>query len=212
MRPTKRLSILHHKTSRRLSKFHVLADGAANLSLSEANKIVSYVVLETHTTLANFLRAYFLSSVFHPLSGSGVTFTCNRTIRTFGEAIDASMRRCKNNVWLRGGWDRRDEPPWHQPKTLIDSSNEIGCSNYSQILAAFSYPTTVYNDLTKFRNFYAHRNEHTVSFTKSVASSYSIPVSNHPTEILCTPAYGRPQNLILDWIDDIQNVTELLCA
>lgn len=46
---------------------------------------------------------------------------------------------------------------------------------------------------------------------KQIAHSYSIPLRRHPTEILLTPAYDRPQILILDWIDDIEAIVELLC-
>jgi hypothetical protein len=37
------------------------------------------------------------------------------------------------------------------------------------------------------------------------------PVPNHSTDVLRTPGYGRPQPLLLDWIDDITITIELLC-
>lgn len=78
------------------------------------------------------------------------------------------------------------------------------------VLAAFSVPTKVFEHLPMMRNFYAHRNEHTARIAKNLAR-YTIPMRGHPTEILCTRAYGRPQILILDWIDDITAIVELLC-
>ena len=46
---------------------------------------------------------------------------------------------------------------------------------------------------------------------KQIAPDYSISLRRHPTEILLSPAYDRPQVLILDWIDDIDIVVKLLC-
>jgi hypothetical protein len=135
----------------------------------------------------------------------------NQNIHSFNDAIDAAMRRCKYNLWKKGGWGRRDEPPWHKPDTLIKSCDEIGCSNQVEIVNAFSVPTNVFDHLSKFRNYFAHRNDYTVTLIKNIAHRYSIPVHQHPSEILCNPAYGRPQILILDWIDDINLTVELLC-
>jgi len=212
MRPSKYLKKLRHKTGRRLYKLSLLADHASRLPLPKCDQIISYITIESLNIWANFARAYFLSCSLTPWreSGSRITLT-NSTIHTFDDAIDAAMRRCKYNIWKKGVWSRRDEPPWHKPKTLIDSCDEIGCSNHADILRAFTFATKVFEHLPKFRNFYAHRNDHTVSLAKNVAHQYSIPIHNHPSEILCVSAYGRPQILLLDWIDDINLTVEMLC-
>ena len=211
MRPSKHLAKLHDKMSRRLNKLRRLVNYASTVPFPDANRIMSYVTLECHSMFANFARSYFLSCTISTRRETGPEITCIPTIVTFNDAISACMRRCKHKVWLSGNWTRRDEPPWHQPKTLIDSCHEINCSNYTDIIAAFSVPTRVFNDLTKFRNYFAHRNEYTFGFTKVVANHYSIPTHHHPSKILCTQAYGRPQVLMLDWIDDIEVIIEFLC-
>jgi hypothetical protein len=212
MQPSKYLRQLHHKAGRHLSGLRILADSAIGLTWAESDRIMSYVTIECLNGWANFARAYFLSCTLSPWRKNGSQITLSdRTIRTFDDAIKAAMQKCKPWIWRRGTWDRRDEPAWHVPKTFIDSCNQIGCSNYTDILNAFSIPTQVFEHLPTFRNFYAHRNDYTAIKAKNIARYYSIVAREHPSRILLTPAYGRPQTLILDWIDDISNVIEHLC-
>jgi hypothetical protein len=212
MRPSKYLKELHSKIKSRLGRLRFLADKASSFPMPESNRLISYITIETLNTWANFSRAYFLSCTLSPFRESGIRIVLtNQNIHSFHDAIDAAMRRCKYNVWKQGGWRRRDEPPWHRPDTLIRSCDAIGCSNQVEILGAFSIPTKVFDHLSLFRNFFAHRNDYTVTLIKGIAHQYSIPVHQHPSEILCQPAYGRPQMLIFDWIDDINLTVELLC-
>jgi hypothetical protein len=217
MRPSKYLKQLRHKANERhLKKLRTLADEASRLAWPESDQKISYVAIECLNTWANFSRAYFLSCTLLPWREKGSRITCNISIRTFNDAIDAAMRKCKRRVWdrevqKRGNWGRRDEPTWHDRNILIKSCEEIGCSNQTEILNAFSIQPKVFDHLPTFRNFYAHRNDDTAMKAKRVARSYSIPTPGHPSKILLTPAYGRPQILILDWIDDIHTIVELLC-
>lgn len=220
MQPARNFNILHEAVSKRLNRLRLIADRAClrpQKEFAESNREMSFVIIELHSTIANFTRSYFLSCTIKPKSRSGTKITCNPVIRSFAHAIDASMKACRNSVWRKSpgyAWSRRDEPSWHQPSTLIGSSQEINCSYQTNILAAFSVPTRVFNDLTSFRNFYAHRNESTVNLARNLLIHYGITTTItvlHPTKILCTPAYGRPQSIILDWIDETQIVTDLLC-
>jgi len=179
------------------------------------NREVSYVAIELHTAIANFARTYFLSCTMKPITESGIRVTCAAHVHGFADAIDSAMKACKHRIWAKAGeqniWDRREEPAWYQAETLIKSSLEIGCSHHQNIIAAFALPTTVFDDLTKFRNFCAHRNDSTSAIAQDLALHYSIPPNQHPIKILCTPGYGRPQSVILDWVDDTLNVIDLLC-
>jgi len=218
MRPAQRFDTLYMAVSRRLSRLRNLADSASTRPASEfsrTNMEISFVSIELHTTIANFSRAYFLSCTLNPLTMTGRRVNCHSLIASYLDAIDASMKACKLSIWRKSSgtktWDRRDEPPWHQPETLIKSCQEIGCSHHSDILTAFAIPTQVFGHLTKFRNFYAHRNQSTIDIAKNLATSYSIPTTMHPTQILRSSAYGRYQPLILDWVDDVRNIFEILC-
>jgi hypothetical protein len=212
MRPTKNLVQLRQKTSHTLSKLRTLADRASGLPTAATNQTLAYVTIECQTTVWHFMRAYFLSCTLSPITESGVTITCASAIRTFDDAVNASMRRLKPSIAARlTRVTLRDEPPWHNTDTLLNSCDAISCSNYADIQAALSLPTKAFKHLTKFRNFYAHRNEETLKIAKDIASYYTIPTNGHPSQILCTTAYGRPQILILDWLDDIRLTIELLC-
>ncbi len=215
MRPSKYLKRLRRKTSvRHLSKLRTLADGASQLALPESDRVISYVTIACLNTWANFARTYFLSCTLAPWREQGLQIQCNTAIRTFDDAIDAAMKRCKPLMWKQrqhGNWTRRDEPVWHVPKNLIDSCDEIGCSNYTAIQNAFSIQTKVFDHLSTFRNFYAHRNDETAIKTQKIAGEYTIPFPAHPSEILLSHAYGRPQILILDWIDDLDTIVQYLC-
>ncbi len=213
MRPSKHLQELHDKVARRLHKYRLLADSAnRNLSWPESDQMISYVTIRCLNTWAVFSRAYFLSCVLSPWRESGSRISLkNPNVHTFDDAINTAMLRLRPNLW-RSRRTRRNEEPWRKPNTLIVSCREIGCSNHQEILRAFSIQAGVFDNLPAFRNFYAHRDEHTAMEAKRIAArQYSMQVSGHPTEILLRPAYGRPQSLILDWIDEINITVELLC-
>lgn len=213
MRPSKYLSRLRHKTNERhLKKLRILANEVSSLHWRQSDRIVSFVTIQCLNAWANFARAYFLSCTLSPWREKGLQITLNNSaIRTFDDAINAAMRKCKPWILQQGNWKQRDEPAWHVPETLIKSCDEICCSNSIEIREALSCQTEVFDHLSSFRNFYAHRNDDTAMKAKQIAHSYSIPLRHHPTEILLTPAYDRPQILILDWINDIEAVVELLC-
>ena len=218
MRPSRRFAILHKSAFARICRLRILAELASSrlpVEFAITNREISYVAIELHTAIANFTRAYFLSCTLNPITESGTRVTCSPHITGFFDAIDATMKACKHSAWAKasGGkiWNRRDEPAWHLPATLIDSSQEILCSHHPSIVAAFALPTTVFDHLTKFRNYYAHRNESTCAIAQGLAFYHSIPPDQNPSIILCTPGYGRPQSLILDWLDETLNVIDLLC-
>lgn len=163
--------------------------------------------------VCSFLKgAYFLSYILSPYRESGTRVTCDPLINSLPSALDAAMRRCKPYILRRGtGYGRRDEPSWHRPDIMWHCCDEISASNTLDVRSAFSITPGTFDHLTTFRNFYAHRNPHTARQAINIARLYSIPTNLHPSQILLTPAYGRPQPLILDWLDDITTVVELLC-
>ena len=212
MKPSKYLNKIRNKTLNYLYKLHNMADKASRLSRPESEKTISFVTIECLNLWANFSRAYFLSCALSPIRENGLQITLsNPNVQTFDDAIYAALRKCKPWILSMRNWGRRDEPAWHDPKVLIKSCTGIGCSNLIEIQAAFSISTKVFEHLSTFRNFYAHRNYYTAQKAKNIARYYTILVHNHPSNILFSYAYGRPQILILDWIDDMKIVLELLC-
>lgn len=213
MKPSKYLGNIRKKATARLIRLKIFANDAANLTWVESDKIISFATIESLNTWRNFARSYFLSCILHPWRECGRQIRLsNKSILTYDDALKVAMKICKPQIFKKGSWGGKDEPAWHYPNTFIKCCNEIGCSNQSDILNAFSFKSYVFNDLPMFRNFYAHRSRYTAGIARHLASKYSIPMYNHPTEILCNSAYGRPQILLTDWIDDIKNTIELLCA
>lgn len=212
MQPSRHLSQLRKSLAKYLYKLRVLVDEGMATSWPFSDRLVCHATIETFNIWVNFSRAYYLSLSLKPITETGTKVSLGNTgIKTFHDALDESMRVCKNGVWKKGGWTRRDEPPWQKPDTILKSAQAIKCSNYTNIITAYGVPTNVFNDLPKFRHFFAHRNDDTTLTAKNVARNYSISVALHPSKILTTPAYGRPQALLLDWIDDLRIVSELLC-
>jgi hypothetical protein len=114
----------------------------------------------------------------------------------------------------RGRVRRLDEPAWHAVPDYLSLCRSVGFSNLGQILGAFSYPSDFFEQLTPLRNFYAHRCDET--FRRACRVGVKLGLSPkpdlRPTQIMCSRLPGRPQNIVADWLDDIENVIELLCA
>lgn len=213
MRPSRYFHRLNRQATRRLAKLRLLADATSRLPFPQSDQPIAYVTLELFNTWANIARAYVLSCTLSPRREGGLRVTLsNPVIRNSKDAIGACMQKYKPTSWKKGQWERRDEPAWHNPTVFMGSCSLIGCCNLTEITNAFSIPTNVFRHLPKFRHFYAHRNDYTARLAKDIARSYSISVRLHPTEILCNPAYGRPQALLLDWIDEINLTVQMLCS
>jgi len=77
-----------------------------------------------------------------------------------------------------------------------------------------AYRTDFYNLLPTIRNFYAHRCDETFRKAGNVGIRLGLSaVPNlHATEIMCSKLSKRPHNIATDWLDDIGNVIDILCA
>jgi hypothetical protein len=178
------------------------------------DRIVSWAAIEARNVWAEFLRAYYLSGAIRTrtVSGGHVSFTKLSFPNTTAALIYSAQFRRKA---FRGhAVRRRDEPAWHVVPDYLSLCRAVGFSNLSQILAAFSYQTEFFEQLTPIRNFYAHRCDET--FRKAGQVGIKLGLSSkadlRPTQIMCSKLPGRPQNVITDWLDDIKNVIQLLCT
>jgi hypothetical protein len=215
MRPSRRFAVLQLTATVRLRKLRDVASSASFSLPAPAAKIaIAHAVVESLNTWTEFVRSYFLSCILRPMRVRGGRVAASAfSGATFNDAIGVAMSRHRPRTPLAasGRWPRRDEPPWHDPYVLLRSCADLGCSNLGQIQAALSLPTRVFTDLPVFRNFFAHRNHMTAASARSLASHYSIPSYRHPMEILTSLPAGRPEPLLVDWIDDILIVIEFLC-
>jgi hypothetical protein len=76
---------------------------------------------------------------------------------------------------------------------------------------AFGVATQVFAHLARARNYFAHRNRDTRATAQGIGPSYGLSALLHPADMLLARPVGRPQALILEWIDDIEIVVSYLC-
>jgi len=193
-------------------RLRALAIDALARTAPGRDRQLAYVAIEAQNLWGNFSRSYALSCLFRPkrVANGKVTLT-NASITTPAAVLflAAQVRRGAAAVLPT---TRRDEPAWHERALLIKLCLAMGCSHAADVQSALSLMTTVFEGLPTFRNFYAHRNDE--SAEKAIAFArrqYLITGIYHPSAALATPAYKRPQPLILDWLDEMQAVMELLC-
>lgn len=215
MRPSRELRTLRRRAVAQLARLRSDANSVIADFSPRSRKVIGYVAIDLLNAWAAFSRSYYLSCVVRPKRERGGRVIATAFTGTgFTDAITVAMRRHKpfKNPLPGGGWDRRDEPAWHDIAVLMTSCTDLGCSNLAQIHAALSMGTGVFNRLPTFRNFFAHRNEATAQSVRNAAGFYSIPVAGrHPAEILRSQPHGRPFPLLLEWIDDLQATIELIC-
>ncbi len=108
--------------------------------------------------------------------------------------------------------NRRQEPAWYSPNTLLTTFLALDVSNAAQAQAAFSYSTSAFDCLPTIRDFFAHRNEETMRKVRDVARHLGVDPNQRACEIVCSAMSGRPQGILVDWLDDLRNVAVLLCA
>ena len=211
MAPTKNLSSLFERGKVRAERLQILALSALTIPFPSRDRVFSYVVIETQNLWAEFSRCFALSCVQMPTSITGQPVTlANKAIRNSGDVLVTAVRY-RYGRKARKPMTRRDEPGWHDTSLLLNVCSEMGCSNLPTVRSALSTGATVFADLPKVRNFFAHRNDETKSQARDVSLRYALPRLPHPTLILSSTPSGRPQPLIADWIDDVSVTMELMC-
>jgi len=161
--------------------------------------LLSFVVIEILNTWTNFSRAYYLSCILKPRTVSGKRIIVLSLIPDFNSAISVAITHLRPHMTppASGIWHRRDEPSWYDHNLLMRCCRNIGCSNITDIQAAFSLGSRVFVDLPVFRNFFAHRNSQTGKAAADLGPQYGIPATLRPSQILLSSPLGRPQPLIL---------------
>ena len=213
--PSRRLAKLQRRAGRRIARLRCLVDSLSAPPTAEKDRVVAWVVIEARNLWAGFLRAYYLSGArgTRTASGTRVSFVGSRFPNAHA-ALIYSVRLLKNRGFSGSSVRRQDEPAWHVYGDYLRLCRAVGFSNLAQIDSAFSYTTTFFELLTPVRNFYAHRCDET--FRKARQVGVRLGLSSRPdlrpTQIMCSKLPGRPQNIITDWLDDLENVIQLFCT
>jgi hypothetical protein len=211
MRPTRYLDKLNRSVQRRATFLRSLVEYQTPPVAASSDRLVAFVTIETLNLWASFTRSFYLSCTLNArrITGSKVVLTA----ASFHTTADAITFAVKNLTGRKGSgpWRRRDEPTWHNPQTVLTLFTVTGASNLAVVQAGLSYPTSLFTMLPTARNFFAHRNEETAQKALALARALVVPTTARPTEVLCSKAPGRPQNVLSDWLDDLKNVADLMC-
>ena len=209
------LHTLEKTTIRSLNRLRVRLNSInKGWSTADQDLYISHVTINLLNIWSNFVRAYYLSCSFSAKSSNGVKVFPSVKFARSSDAIGRAIVKYRPAATPNslGIWHRRDEPTWHDPAVLLTLATDVGLSNINQIVAALSLGSRVFNDLPTARNYFGHRNEGTFQAALGISTYYGIPKrGQRPATLLHTRPLGRPQPLLLEWIDDIQATVELLC-
>jgi len=179
---------------------------------SVRDRVIAHVTIESLNLWSNFVRSYYLACVRNARTSAGPRVTLITSFSGPQAALDYAVAHIKNKNIAAAPFARRDEPPWHDWSTLVKLCVALNISITPQVQFASGYPTTMLRFLPVFRNFFAHRNDDTFRKTQTAALQLGIPGGRaHPSRLLSTPAAGAAQPILADWLDDIQNLMDLLC-
>lgn len=205
MHKERRLKDLGARSQRRAERLRNSAQVLRPPLDAREKAAASFLVIEAVTLWANFGRSYFLSCALGTKSpdggwlGIGVPrFTDEKTALRF--------------VAQREATTSRGEPIWHDFAAFGRVMTRLGPTDPTRLLTALGYQSTVFRDLTPCRNFFAHRTLSTARKVKNVARRNGVNPALPASEVVCSNASGRPQALLVDWLDDLATIIELLTA
>ena len=215
MRRTKKLHDLHKAVRRRCLRLRgILSRAGTSDHADDTEARIAFVTIELRNTWANFIRSYYVSCMLSAFTTYGTKVHCSTRRLDENAAIGRAVRRWRSRAQPKtdGSWQRRDEPAWHDPDQFIPICQNEGFSNLADVEAALSTGDRTFKDLPVFRNYFGHRAYRTERAARDRAPSYGISATKRPSEILLSRPLGRPQPLILEWMDHILFTTEFLCA
>jgi hypothetical protein len=212
MRSCLALPKLYGVANRRLTRLrNLFPPPYANID-ARRDRIIAFVAIEALNLWASFARSYYISCVGHARTSAGARVSLAMAFPSTQDAIDYAVVTLTNRNPAGAPFSRRDEPVWHDALTLSKLSTSLMFSIDLTVQMAAAYPTTVFRFLPVFRNFFAHRNDDTFRKTQAAAHQLAVPGGRmRPSQVLSTAPVGGVGPLLADWLDDIQNVMDLLC-
>lgn len=211
MRPRQDLVSLCDAGIYRVARIRRRTTEVLSSSTSHREEALGWAVIEAANLWSNFVRSYLISLCFRPSRRLGGRVAIgNLAIKSPADVVHAAAIAAKG-PYAAAPTSRRDEPSWHDVSVFVRTSQRMQPSNIPQIEAALSVPSRVLTDLPVFRNFYAHRNKESAERAVGVGKNlHLIYGCCHPSDVLATRPYGRPQALILEWLDEMDAFMELL--
>jgi hypothetical protein len=212
--PSYRLEKLNKAARRRVAKLRSVVSPLSLPPSPETDRLVAWTVIEALNLWDGFLRSYYISTTIRARTMSGAKITLSSGTFPNAQAALIFAVKLKNPGFRKGFVTRRDEPAWHNLNDFLKLLRRVGVSNMTCVGAGLAYRTTFFDFLVTIRNFYAHRCDETSRKAGNVGVKLGLSATPnlHATEIMCSRLPRRPQNIATDWLDDIGNVIDLLCA
>jgi hypothetical protein len=210
VRPAGRLDRLQRTAQRHVLRLRGLATGVSTPATGGAERLVSYVVIETANLWSEYSRAYYLSTAFRARDGHGVRIQLQvGGIRTEEDALTQAILCVKPGLPKRHGpWTPQDEPPWHDRGVLNKIVVNLGASNSRSVSAAAGYGTPATQDLQTVRNYFAHKSQGTAAKMRRLARRYKHP-GVRPATLMLSVEPGKRQPVLIEWLDDLYAVIGL---
>lgn len=213
MNPVRHLAILQERAISRLDRLRQLALNLSPPLRPAERRAAAHVVIETANLWSTVARSFYLSCVLRARRVSGARVDLGvGGVASIQDGIHFAVQTLKpGRAQPARVYHPLDEPNWYKRETLLRLASALALSNDSEIQLALSLSTDAFTDVVKFRHFFAHRSENTAKEAQSLAPRYGQPSTRHPADIVCGVSLGRPQNVLGDWIDDIELTIDFLC-
>ena len=213
MNPVRHLGTLQGRARSRLDRLQKLALSLPPLPKPAEKRSAAYVVVETTNLWASTARSFYLSCILRARRVSGIRVQLGvGGIQSIQDGIHFAVQTLKRKrVNANRVYHPLDEPNWYKRETLLALANALTLSNSSDIQMALSVATDAFTDIVVFRHFFAHRSESTAREAQLLGPRYGQSSIKHPADIVCGISPGRSQNVLADWIDDIQITIDYLC-
>ena len=183
------------------------------LAPQDRDPVISYVAIESLNAWSQFAKALYLSCVINAKTEARVAIAVVPAGLSMNDALGIAITKYKKHATPNGlgEWARRDEPPWHDPNILLGVCQQVDCSVYAQMQAAFSLGQRVFLDLPVFRNFFAHRNRLSSRAAQNLGPNYLLPSSLRPSEMLAKSKPASSVSVLEEWIAELKITAEFLC-
>jgi hypothetical protein len=211
MRTVGHLGQLHASVAHRLKQIESTVDSLGHPVTFGKDRLAAFAIIELDNLWASFVRSYYLSwfRKAKTASGARISFTVAPP-RNFDDAIVLASKLLYGKT--KPGRTGRIEPAWHEKHVLVKLAKGCGTSVQGQIVTAMSISATVFDHLHSVRNFYAHRSLETANKLPRIARAFGLVPPRRASEIVLAVPPGRSATIVLDWLAEVRDTTDLLCT
>jgi hypothetical protein len=198
---------------RRLSRMSLVLRMCPRADVDRRNATLTWALIELDNTIINLARHFLVSSLMCCRTASGARVTHSQAPMSQMDAAFFIMRVLEPRKYGRlagTSLSRRDETAIRDPTKLMQVASAASLSNSGSVLAALSFPTRAFSEISRARHFFAHRNEQTAAAAISMALARGLSPPLQAWSVVDLPLPGQPYSLIEEWIYDVGQFQVLL--